>query len=284
MKPTGERLIPDSVNETLYEHLHRYALALEYVENKIILDIASGEGYGSNLLAQKAKQVYGVDISKEVIEHATLTYKQKNLKYLLGEADKIPLSDNSIEVVVSFETIEHHDKHEEMMQELKRVLIPGGLLIISSPDKKYYTDEPGFINKFHVKELYSNEFKQLISTYFRHIIFINQKLSMVSVLAPQHSSGLFKSYNGNSNLIESVDNLDKPVYNLILASDIKIEKPATSIMNAEEIIVKQKKQITELIALNKYNSNLIKLYKNSKSYKIGNLIVKPLSRIKSLFS
>ena len=56
--------------------------------------------------------------------------------------DAIPLPDQSVDLVVSFETIEHHDKHEEMMLEIKRVLRPDGVVIISSPDKQTYSIEP----------------------------------------------------------------------------------------------------------------------------------------------
>jgi len=63
------------------------------------------------------------------------------------------------DLVVSFETIEHHDEHEQMLAEVKRVLKPDGMAIISSPDKAIYTDKPEYHNSFHVKELYREEFE-----------------------------------------------------------------------------------------------------------------------------
>ncbi len=163
---TGERYIPEVQGEIELEHTHRYLLAKKISENKRVLDIASGEGYGSALLAEVATSVIGVDISAEAIDHASKKYTSKNLRFILGSCTNIPLDDNSIDVVVSFETIEHHDKHHEMMREIKRVLTPNGILFISSPDKLEYSDKFNYKNPFHIKELYRNEFEDLLKKYF----------------------------------------------------------------------------------------------------------------------
>ena len=76
------------------------------------------------------------------------------------------MPDARVDFVVSFETIEHHDQHLQMMMEIRRVLRPDGVLIISSPDKHEYSDVPGFKNEFHVKELYLSEFVDLLSSHF----------------------------------------------------------------------------------------------------------------------
>lgn len=154
---TGERYIPSLAGQIKYEHLHRYALCLEFVSGKAVLDIASGEGYGSALLARVAQSVVGVDIDSECIRYAKQKYNNPKLNFLLGSCESIPLDNKSVEVVTSFETIEHHNKHEEMMLEIKRVLKPGGLLIISSPDRLNYSDKQNYSNPFHVKELYYDE-------------------------------------------------------------------------------------------------------------------------------
>ena len=169
---TGERLTTGKSNEIVIHHLHRYAIALDLVKDKVVLDIASGEGYGSSLLANEAKKVIGVDIEAKVIEFAKAKYKKANLAFKIGRADQMPVDDNSIDVVVSFETIEHHDKHEEMFLEIKRVLKPDGVLIMSSPDKLNYRDIPKFYNPFHIKELYREEFKQLVEKYFIKVYYM----------------------------------------------------------------------------------------------------------------
>src|SRR5687768_2473380 len=121
---TGERYVPEIRGDIALEHLHRYLLAKQLVAGKTVLDIASGEGYGSSILAESAFKVAGVDISREAVSHAQAKYRAENLEFLLGSCSVIPLSDASVDVVVSFETIEHHDEHELMIKEIKRVLRP----------------------------------------------------------------------------------------------------------------------------------------------------------------
>ena len=73
-------MIPTVMNGTYFEHIHRYAFAQEFTDNKIVLDIASGEGYGSFVLAKNADFVYGVDISEEAITYAKKNYRKDNLE------------------------------------------------------------------------------------------------------------------------------------------------------------------------------------------------------------
>src|SRR2546429_4866518 len=98
---TGERYVPAIEGQIRYEHLHRYALCLELVASKTVLDIASGEGYGAALLASVAKSVTGVDIDAASVEHAKHFYYKTNLTFLLGSCDRMPLPDRSFDVVTS---------------------------------------------------------------------------------------------------------------------------------------------------------------------------------------
>ncbi len=215
---TGERLETFILNDTTIEHLHRYAIAAEICKGLDALDIASGEGYGSNLLSFSAGKVTGVDISKETVTAAAQKYRRDNLVYKEGSAAAIPLADNAVDVVVSFETIEHHDQHGKMLSEIKRVLKPGGILIMSSPDKKYYTDVPGYNNPFHVKELYFEEFKTLINSNFKFANFMSQKLVIGSLMLPEKPTGNFVEYTGDYQNIYTTGEFT-PVYNMCIASD-----------------------------------------------------------------
>ena len=123
---TGERLTTGAEGQVEIEHLHRYFLPVSSAEDRDVLDIASGEGYGAMLLAQVAKSVVGVDVSEEAVAHARLAYSRSNLRFLKGDARSIPLPDNCIDVVVSFETLEHFYDDDQFLSEVRRVLHPGG--------------------------------------------------------------------------------------------------------------------------------------------------------------
>ncbi|UKA29890.1 class I SAM-dependent methyltransferase [Photobacterium damselae] len=139
-KISEERFIPKVFSyENHLEHYHRYNWVLELVKDKVILDAASGEGYGSFVLSTVASKVTGVDISESAIFKAKEKYKKDNLNYICADVTKLPFEDNSFDVFISFETLEHHDKHHEMLSEVKRVLKSDGILVISSPEHYFYS-------------------------------------------------------------------------------------------------------------------------------------------------
>ncbi|MGJ7525707.1 class I SAM-dependent methyltransferase [Variovorax sp. GB1P17] len=182
---TGERFIPTETGEIRYEHMHRYGWAQSLCAGRHVLDIACGEGYGSALLAHVASSVVGVDISNEAVAHARQRYAaQTNLRFMQGSATAIPLEDASVDVAVSFETLEHLAEQEEMLGELRRVLKPSGILIISSPNKKVYSDERNYVNEFHVKELYFDELDALLHRFFPANRYFAQRFLTASALFP----------------------------------------------------------------------------------------------------
>ncbi|BAZ41267.1 hypothetical protein NIES4101_72290 [Calothrix sp. NIES-4101] len=224
MEFTGERYIPSVGGKIKYEHLHRYAICLDFVSQKAVLDIASGEGYGSALLANVAASVIGVDIDSESIDYAKAQYaNHHNLQFLVGSCESIPLPDKSVDVVTSFETLEHHNHHEEMMQEIKRVLKPDGILIISSPNKLAYSDEANYSNPFHVKELYYEELVDLLSRYFNHNKFYGQKMTSSSFLLPLIKTEAISltAFTGSDNYVEKrICSSQSPDYFIVVCSDV----------------------------------------------------------------
>ena len=104
---TGERYVPQIGGEIELEHVHRYLWAEQFARGKRVLDIACGEGYGSEILARSAEHVIAVDLSEDTVAHACRKYRRKNLEFLVGSCEQIPVPDAGIDLVVSFETIEH---------------------------------------------------------------------------------------------------------------------------------------------------------------------------------
>jgi ubiquinone/menaquinone biosynthesis C-methylase UbiE len=182
LEDTGERMIPElHKGHNIYgAHLARYDACREFTGGKEVLDIACGSGYGTKLIAQNAKKVYGIDIDQETVNYAKENYRAKNIIYKVGSATDIPLGDNSVDVVVSFETIEHIDDYEKYLQEIKRILRPGGVLVLSTPNDDEYIED----NEFHQHEFRYKQLKDLVKGYFKYQQFYFQTHWLYSTILP----------------------------------------------------------------------------------------------------
>ncbi|BCQ24034.1 glycosyltransferase [Caballeronia sp. NK8] len=233
----GERYIPGMSTEIELEHMHRYVVARKLAAGKRVLDIACGEGYGSFALAHAASSVIGVDISEDAIHHATKAYSQNGLplEFKIGSAAEIPLPDASVDLVVSFETIEHHDQHEEMIAEIRRVLKPGGCVIISSPNKYEYSDVTGYANPFHVKELYLEEFEALLRVKFPNVEIYGQRVLTGSLLAPLDERTVHvRSLPGAEADAQEFTGVARPLYFIAVASDAALPTLDSSVYEAPD--------------------------------------------------
>ena len=223
MEFTGERFIPTEAGEIRHEHLHRYAWCSPLAEGRDVLDIACGEGYGSAMLARRARSVKGMDIDHGTVAHARSTYSDiTNLDFSVGDAARIPLEDNCVDMVVSFETIEHHDRHREMLSEIRRVLRPDGILVISSPNRPVYSDQAGHHNEFHVKELDFKELDEVLRGQFQHIRYFGQRLavgSAIFTLPDEPGTPVVGAFTDTGTQVEERSaSLADPVYFLAVAS------------------------------------------------------------------
>ena len=184
---TGERFTPECTREIWYEHWHRYALAARLAPGRRVLDAACGEGYGAALMARDAREVVGVDLAEDAVRHARSRYgATERLRFETADAVRLGQFDaGSFDLITSFETLEHLAEHEALLEGFVRLLAPGGVLMISTPDKHNYSERTGYRNPHHVRELQREEFERLLAAYFPARRMFAQKLLFQSVLWPQ---------------------------------------------------------------------------------------------------
>jgi O-antigen biosynthesis protein len=174
---TGERCVPWAPDvQVVYEHMHRYLWAGQLVGGKRVLDLGSGEGFGAAILADSAKEVVGVDIDERTVEHARLNWSSTSVSFEIASAlDLSAFEPGSFDIVVAFEIIEHLSDHSRMLAEVQRVLTDDGMLVISTPDRRIYSEASGQENPFHAHELTSEEFSALLAATFANAAVWGQR-------------------------------------------------------------------------------------------------------------
>lgn len=159
MAKTAERIAPERF-DTREEYLLylRHAYAYEYAKSRIkstdeVIEVGSGEGYGTNLLSGAAARVVGLDIDKATVEHASKKYASDKVRFALYDGSAIPFADRSFDVAVSFQVIEHIRDDAGHVAEIRRILKPGGVLVLTTPNRNYRL-HPGQKpwNRFHIRE------------------------------------------------------------------------------------------------------------------------------------
>ncbi|MEE2822511.1 MAG: methyltransferase domain-containing protein [Acidobacteriota bacterium] len=201
---TGERFLPWIEDATIaYEHLHRYAFASQFVEGKRVLDLATGEGYGASLLSRRATSVTGIDLDEATIHHASNKYDRPNLSFMVGDITQVPILDSQhFDIIVCFETIEHIAKHGLLLDEIKRLLIKDGLLIISTPNKTVYTEESGVDNPFHINELDLQSLSRLLDQHFKKTYLLGQRVVYNSNIWPIPTKTMEEEREITTHLVE----------------------------------------------------------------------------------
>jgi O-antigen biosynthesis protein len=192
---TGERCVPWAPDvQVVYEHFHRYMWAARIVEGRTVLDLGSGEGFGAAILAGSASHVVGIDIDQRTVEHSKLNYGGTNLEFHVGSAlDLSSFEDGFFGAVVAFEIIEHVQDQERVLDEVARVLGEDGILVVSTPDRRLYSEATGQRNPFHERELALEEFQELLGSHFPHVAGWGQRTVTGSHLhaldGPQREGG-----------------------------------------------------------------------------------------------
>ncbi len=187
---TGERLTASIHGQVEIEHYHRYLFARNFCRERDVLDVASGEGYGSAQLAQVARRVVGVEYSGGTALNAAANFPRPNLWFVRGDARSLPLADACVDVVTSFETIEHFDRQEDFVAEVRRVMRADGCFIVSTPDRDIYSPPGSPTNPFHVAEFDRAEFLDLLHRHFRYVSLIRQRPMVASGLIPEEAASI----------------------------------------------------------------------------------------------
>ena len=158
-------------------HLTRYIIAKEFCKNKVVLDVACGEGYGSSLMSNwGAEKIIGVDVSQEAIDKANKFFSTDKIQFNCNSAENMEfLESNSFDLIVSLETVEHIGNPDRFLKELKRLIRDDGTIILSCPNDWYYFPDVKEGNQYHMKKYKFNEFFELLvfdSYYFFHVTWI----------------------------------------------------------------------------------------------------------------
>jgi len=180
---TGERTLPDVPEENYWyrRHLVVYEWIAARTLGKRVVDMACGEGYGSEVLSRGAASVVGVDANPEAHEHARLRYVRQNLRF---ERDLVETFREECDAVVFLQTIEHVQNPGEILEHFKSMLAPGGAAYISTPNLLTLAP-PGAEkseNPWHVKEYRAHEFRELCEAHFDQVelwgLFHARKLAL----------------------------------------------------------------------------------------------------------
>ncbi|MGQ0799359.1 MAG: class I SAM-dependent methyltransferase [Pseudomarimonas sp.] len=160
LEPTGERMIEDAYHRSrsayvIYlTHSASYDYAQPHCRDKRVLDLGCGSGYGAARMATVAQSVIGVDVAADAVAFARARHSAPNLKFELAEADaRLPFDDESFDVVLSFQVIEHVVDEGAYLREARRVLRRGGLILIITPDRQHRLlpgQKPW--NRWHLRE------------------------------------------------------------------------------------------------------------------------------------
>ena len=219
---TGERLTASVHGQVEIEHYHRYLFSRGFCRERDVLDVASGEGYGAAQLAQVARHVVGIEYAGTTARNAAANFPRPNLFFVQGDARSLPLSEASFDVVTSFETIEHFDRQEDFVAEVRRVLRPEGCFIVSTPDREIYSPPDAPPNPFHVHEFDRQEFLDLLHRHFRYVSLVRQRPLLASSLVPEEPASIspliFERANEQTFSLDTA--LPKAPYLIAIASEL----------------------------------------------------------------
>ncbi len=230
----NERFIPSNGSSPIIaiEHWHRYIAIAPLLKDKIVLDLACGNGYGTHFIGKYSQKTIGIDIDFETVRQAKKTYPQQNITFIQSDGTKIPLKNHCLDTVVSFETLEHFDVEEQkkFLKEILRVLKTEGYLFLSTPN----LDSPNYKNidnQFHKKEFHFREFEYFLKNYFKNVQILGQDIRFCSEITNNNSNNDPKEFYSTA----KINRFNYPNFNSLISSNSKITKFLIGICSNSEI-------------------------------------------------
>lgn len=167
---TGERTLPDVPAENYWfrRHLVVYEWIAERVGARRVVDLACGEGYGTNVLAQRAVEAVGVDANPDAYEHARLRYQRPNIRFVRTLVETF---DERTDAVAFLQTIEHVEDPGAILERIKGLIGPTGEAYVSTPNLLTLAPEGAekSENPWHVKEYRADEYRELMRRHFGQV-------------------------------------------------------------------------------------------------------------------
>jgi SAM-dependent methyltransferase len=155
------------------DHLSRYLYAAGFVHGRSVLDAGTGPGYGAALLkCTGASRVQAIDISQNVVEEASQRFANVGVEFFVEDCESLGNIGENVDVICSFENIEHLNHPERFVKAAARILASDGVLLCSTPDRalteKTYIDGKS-PNPYHINEWYRDEFRELLAAGFDQV-------------------------------------------------------------------------------------------------------------------
>lgn len=173
MRFTGERLVSGipRLENMIVEELARLNFVLPYLEGRTVLDAGCGAGYGTSFMADNgARWVLGLDISEEAIQYAAWSHPRDNLEFGIADCTELGLRNDSFDIVVSIELIEHLVQVDQYLAEVCRVVKPQGFYFMSTPNRRVSSTPSGEASwAFHEREFTPDELADLLGSYFEKV-------------------------------------------------------------------------------------------------------------------
>jgi 2-polyprenyl-3-methyl-5-hydroxy-6-metoxy-1,4-benzoquinol methylase len=169
---SGERVRAEPHNTLYLEHLSAYEAAGRFARQGTVLDIGCGEGYGVSRMAANAGYVLGVDVEPDVVTVVTRRYRDTRVRFACMDGMRLAVRSASVDLVTSFQVLEHVPDPDALVSEIARVLRPTGVAVLSTPNALIHL---GPRNPFHVHEFNPRELQALLEKRFVSVVLAGQR-------------------------------------------------------------------------------------------------------------